>query len=157
MGALPAYRQARPGQMPGGNGQNRLGNAMVDGQLDINLGDGDVTHDARARNVEKLVVGLQVGTLGKLAVVHERVLEPGDSLVVGIGRLEPLRIVLLREALHRGVVVHDGMRLHPGVPPVAERGVYQQSEAQDEHPKEHDAGEMLFHGPPFDDTQLVKK
>ena len=67
---------------------------MVDGQLHAYFGDGDVTHNARAGNIQR------VGVASKLIRAVERVLVGGYLCVKGIGGVKVSAVIRIGHVVH---------------------------------------------------------
>ena len=115
VGPRPAYRQARPFQMPHRNLQNTFIGAVVDGQRTVNRGDFNIPHNAGPRNVEQLLIGrfLLIAEDVGVAALGQR------SIVVG-GRRPNLIILVLVQLSNLLGVARNGAGLVERVPVIAE-------------------------------------
>ena len=106
VGGRAAHRQAGALYVACGDLQHAVAGAVVDGQLHADFGDGDVTHNARAGNIQR------VGVASKLIRAVERVLVGGYLCVKGIGGVKVSAVIrighvvhVLRVACHRAGLV----------------------------------------------------
>ena len=106
VGGRAAHRQAGALQVACGDLQHAVVGAVVDGQLHADFGDGDVTHNARAGNIQRFVVA------GKLIRAVKGVFVGGHLCVKGIGGVKVGAVIrighvvhVLRVACHRAGLV----------------------------------------------------
>ena len=141
MGAFAAHRQAGALQMSCAGLQHRIPGAVVDGQLHVDPGNGDVAHDAGAGDV-------QCGVVGREPVrVVQRLRVGGNGGVEAVGGVKPHRIVRRCHAVHLLGVVGHGVGLMPPVDRIADGGVQHHRKPQKEHEdQEQGAGFVFLHG-----------
>ena len=120
MGAFAAHGQAGPVQMADGDLEDDLLGAVVDGQVDVDLGNFDVGHDAVSGHVQELFV-----LVFQAVIQNEGIVPAVQRLVVGPGLLPEGGVVLFAQMGHLLGVGADGPTLVEGVPPVAEGRVQQ--------------------------------
>ena len=112
---------------------------VIDRKHDIDLGDGDISHDPRVVNRQEAVVArpLFVGDLPVDAAL-------GDLLVIGL-RLGDDLVVLFRiqicDCVHIGA---DGPGLMKGVPPVGKCRISKQSDPDQEDQAQEQHRSMFF-------------
>lgn len=123
VGAFAAHRKGRALQMSDGGLQDLLTGPVVDGQLDIDLGNINVAHDSGGTGREQAVVlfPLLLGQRPVDAVFR-------DFVVVGSGRLDHLLVLVVVHVGDLFGVVQNGVRLMHGVPVVREGRVNEESQ-----------------------------
>ena len=90
---------------------------MVDGQLHADFGDGDVTHNARAGNIQRFVVA------GKLIWAVKGVFVGGHLCVKGIGGVKVGAVIRIGHGVHVLRVACHSTGLMQLVDVIAEGGV----------------------------------
>ena len=145
MGAFTADGQRGSQHMTEPGLQYLVGQAVVDGQPDADLGNLNIAHDAIARDVEQLpvfIVGRGIG-LGAAEGIGEAQLQ---RLVVLPGGSFGLGIIFGRKLLHRFLVIAYQLVLPKLVPQIADRRVQQNAQTQNEDEGRHQEARCL---PPF--------
>ena len=94
VGAAAAHRQAGALQVACGDLQYAVAGAVVDGQLHADFGNGDVTHNAGAGNIQRFVVA------GKLIRAVKGVFVGGHLCVKGIGGVKVGAVVGIGQIVH---------------------------------------------------------
>ena len=117
MGARPAHGEAAALQMACRHLQNTIAGAVVDGQLHADPGDGDIPHNARAGDVQRLVIA------GDLLRREERIGRGRQPLVVGVRRLKIGGIVRIRHLVDRLVIAGQRAGLVALVDIIADGGI----------------------------------
>ena len=139
MGAGAADGKTRPIHMADGDLQYRFLGGMVNGNVDIDGGDIDIAHQPGAGEVEQQIILGQVllgHGVGVLLLQQARVIVVG-GLDHG-GQLSGVRLV------HLTGVRDDGAGGVEGVPPVADRGISHDRDAEQHDENQQPGGQIRF-------------
>ena len=105
--------------------------AVIDGQLHLNLVDIYIADDAIAGGIEAIIVSAD------LLVFRQREWQRLQLTIVFLRPLKIGGIVLRRQTLDNGVIVHDGLGLCDGVPVAADGRIQQEREARQENAQQY--------------------
>lgn len=112
-----ADRQAAALNVTGSDLQHALACSVVDGQLHADIWYGDIAHDARAGDVENIIVA------GDVIKIGERRVKCGKLFVVGVGFFKKPVAFVVVHFCNSLLVACNGSCLMPLIPPIRESRV----------------------------------
>lgn len=138
MGGRTADGKAGALDMSGRNLKNALGGAVVNGQLHVDIGDGNIAHDAGAGDIEDVVIARNFVKIGK------RCIERGELAVIVAGFGEHLVVLLVVKLGDRFLVAGNDMGRHVLVPPIGEGRIEHHGESHEEQNCKNNGGKRDF-------------
>ena len=120
--------------------QHLLAGAVVNGQLHLDLGDGDIPHDPGTGNVQRIRIA------GYILVAVQGSTGGLEPLVVILCGLEHGAVILLGHAVHGFVVPGNGVALMLGVQVIADSRIEHHGESHKKKQDENERGDpaVLF-------------